>query len=91
MKLNLNKDKEELFIKTSIWNSFISVFKEEKNIDVSDYMVSVQIRWNTLLIKTNKPIINAEAKNLYNKIYKNFENKIKYIQMDNYDFELKFL
>ncbi len=91
MKLDLNKDKKELFIKTSIWNSFISVFKEEKNIDVSDYMVSVQIRWKTLLIKTNKPIINAEAKNLYNKIYKDFENKIKYIQMDNYDFELKFL
>ena len=91
MKLDLNKDKKELFIKTSIWNSFISVFKEEKNIDISDYMVSVQIRWKTLLIKTNKPIINAEAKNLYNKIYNDFENKIKYIQMDNYDFELKFL
>lgn len=91
MKLKLNKDKKELFIKTSIWNSFISVFKEEKNIDVSKYMVSVQIRWKTILVKTNKPIINTEAKNLYNKIYKDFENKIKYIQMDNYDFELKFL
>jgi hypothetical protein len=44
MKLNLSEDKKELFIKTSIWNSFIDVFKQKKSIDVSDYMVSVQIR-----------------------------------------------
>jgi len=91
MKLNLSEDKKELFIKTSIWNSFIDVFKQKKSIDVSDYMVSVQIRWKTLLIKTNKPILNAEAKILYNDIYDSFYNKIKYIEMNDYNFELKFL
>jgi hypothetical protein len=54
-------------------------------------MVSVQIRWKTLLIKTNKPILNAEAKILYNDIYDSFYNKIKYIEMNDYNFELKFL
>ncbi len=91
MKLNLSEDKKELFIKTSIWNSFIDVFKQKKSIDVSDYMVSVQIRWKTLLIKTNKPILNAEAKILYDDIYDSFYNKIKYIEMNDYNFELKFL
>lgn len=91
MKLNLSEDKKDLFIKTSIWNSFIDVFKQKKSIDVSDYMVSVQIRWKTLLIKTNKPILNAEAKILYNDIYDSFYNKIKYIEMNDYNFELKFL
>ncbi len=91
MKLNLNLDKRELFIKTAIWNSFINVFKREKNIDVSNYMVSVQIRWKTILIKTNKPIINHEANLLHQKIYADFSEKLKYIELDNYDFELKFL
>jgi hypothetical protein len=44
MKLSLTKNREELLIKTSFWNSIIEVFKLEKNIDVSEYLVSVQIK-----------------------------------------------
>jgi hypothetical protein len=44
MKLNIPDDKKELFIKTSIWNSVIEVFKSEKNIDITEYLISIQIK-----------------------------------------------
>lgn len=91
MEISLNKEKQELFIKTFIWNSIIEIFKSEKNIDISDYLVSVQLRWKTILIKTNKPLINTEALNLDDKIKLNFEWKLKKIWIKFYDFELKYI
>jgi hypothetical protein len=44
MRLKLSKNKLDLFLKTTLWNSIIEVFKLEKNIDVSEYLVSVQIK-----------------------------------------------
>jgi len=91
MKLNIPDDKKELFIKTSIWNSVIEVFKSEKNIDITEYLISIQIKWKTILVKTNKPIINSEALILNNKIKKNFWEKLKKLWINFYDFELKYI
>jgi hypothetical protein len=44
MELNIAENKQELFIKTSMWNSIIVVFNNEKNIDITSYLVSIQIR-----------------------------------------------
>ena len=51
-----------------MWNSLVEVFKNEKNIDISKYLISVQIRQKNILIKTNKPLINSEAILLEEKI-----------------------
>ncbi len=91
MELNIPEDKKELFIKTSIWNSIIEVFKNEKNIDITSYLVSVQIRWKTILVKTNKPIINTEALILDDKIRLAFSTKLKKLWINFYDFELKYI
>ena len=87
MELNIPLEKQEVFIKSTMWNSIIDVFKEEKNIDITDYLVSIQLRWNTILIKSNKPIINNEALLLDDKIKEKFEIKIKkiWIYFNNYD------
>jgi len=44
MKLFLSDKKRELFLKTSLWNSIVDTFKDEENIDISSYLVSVQIK-----------------------------------------------
>ncbi len=91
MQLNIPEHKRELFIKTSIWNSIIEVFKEKKDIDITNYLISVQIKWNTIMVKTNKPIINTEALILHHFILEKSENKLKNLWI-NYDwFEIKYI
>ncbi len=91
MQLNIPKENGEVFIKSTMWNSIIEVFKNEKNIDITSYLVSVQLRWKIILIKTNKPIINTEALLLDDKIKKLFSEKIKKMWIKFYDFEVKYL
>ncbi|MFK7779692.1 MAG: hypothetical protein QM490_00965 [Candidatus Gracilibacteria bacterium] len=91
MQLNIPIDKQEVFIKSTMWNSIIEVFKVKKNIDITPYMTSIQLRGNTILIKTNKPIINTEALMLDDKIKELFAEKIKKIGIKFYDFEIKYL
>ena len=91
MQLNIPEEKKEVFIKSMMWNSVIEVFKSEKNMDITSYMISVQLRWKTILIKTNKPIINTEALILDDKIKNSFSEKIKKLWIKFYDFELKYI
>jgi len=91
MELNIPLEKQEVFIKSTMWNSIIDVFKEEKNIDITDYLVSIQLRWNTVLIKSNKPIINNEALLLDDKIKEKFEIRIKKIWIKFDDYILKYI
>jgi len=44
MELNIPINKQEVFIKSTMWNSIIEVFKSEKNIDITSYMISIQLR-----------------------------------------------
>jgi hypothetical protein len=91
MQLNIPINKQEIFIKSIMWNTIIEVFKNEKNMDITSYMISVQLRWKIVLVKTNKPIINTEALILDDKIKKIFSEKIKKIWIKFYDFEIKYL
>lgn len=91
MELNIPLNKQEVFIKSTMWNSIIEVFKVEKNIDITNYLVSIQLRWKTILLKTNKPIINSEALIYDDKIKLLFESKIKKIWIKFYDYELRYI
>lgn len=91
MKLYLSKQKSDLFIKTSLWNSVIEVLKHETNIDISSYLVSVQLKWNTIFIKTNNPLIKSELNLFYDKISFSFNAKVKNLDLQSYDFEIKFI
>ena len=74
-----------------MWNTVIEIFKNEKNIDITSYMISIQLRWKTILVKTNKPIINTEALMYDDKIKLLFAEKIKKLWIKFYDFELKYI
>lgn len=91
MELNIPQDKQEVFIKSTMWNSVIDTFKSEKNIDITNYMISIQLRWKTILIKTNKPIINTEALLLDNKIKILFNKKIKKIWINFNEYNIKYI
>jgi len=91
MELNIPLEKQEVFIKSTMWNSIIEIFKIEKNIDITDYLVSIQLRWNIILVKSNKPIINSEALLLDDKIKEKFELKIKKIGINFNNYELKYI
>ena len=91
MELNLSKQKQEIFIKTIIWNIIIDIFKVEKNIDITQYLVSIKIKWNIIIIKTNKPIINTELLILNTKIKKSFKEKFWMIKININDFEFKYI
>ena len=69
MKITFTKEKTELFIKTAVWNSLVEIFKEEKNLDISKFLISIKISKNNILIKTNKPILNSEMFLLSEKIF----------------------
>ncbi len=86
MKLNISVERQEVFIKSTVWNSIIEVFNKEKNMDITKYLVSIQLRWNTILVKTTKPIIKSELFILDDKIKDLFWEKIKkiWINYDNY-------
>jgi hypothetical protein len=44
MEIKLESSKREVFIKSFLWNSIIEIFKSEKQIDITDYLVSITIK-----------------------------------------------
>jgi len=60
-----------------IWNSIVEVFHEQKNINVTSYLVSIRLNKNTIFIKTNNPLINTELLLLDDKIKKLSSGKLK--------------
>lgn len=91
MKLYLNKNKKELFLKTFFWNTIIEVFLSEKKIDIKPYLVSVQIKWNAILLKTNNPLINWELRLLNWIIKENFSKKTSNLEINIDDLEFKYI
>ncbi|PZM86608.1 hypothetical protein DLH72_00465 [Candidatus Gracilibacteria bacterium] len=91
MKLYLTPKKTELFIKSSVWNSIVEVFLDKKQIDVSNFLISVKISGKKIFIKTNKPIFNSEAILLEQEIISLLKTKIEKINLEDFDFKLKYL
>jgi len=83
--------KQEIIIKSIIWNTIIDIFKDKKNIDITKYLVSIKLKWENILIKTNKPIINTELYLLNEEIKKASKDKLKKLSLNFIDFELKYL
>ena len=81
----------ETIIKSIIWNNIIDLFKSEKNIDITPYLISVTIKPKTIIIKTNKPIINTEFLTIDDKIKNILNEKFKKLWIKFYDFDIKYV
>lgn len=91
MKLSLSQEKRKLFIKTSLWNSCIEFFKQKKDIDITSYLVSINIKWREIILKSSSPIIKSELNNYKQEISNLFLSKIEKIEFKSYDFDIKFI
>lgn len=91
MKLSLNNQQKQLFLKTIIWNNLIKFFKEKNNIDISDFLISIKISWKNIFIKTLNPLLNSEILLYKSDIFKNIWEKIKNVDenIDDYKIILK--
>jgi len=88
---SLNKKKiTDTIIKSIIWNTIIDIFKQEKNIDIKDFLISIKIMWNVFLIKTNKPAINNELIILNEKIKKVSVEKLQRLGLRLKEVEIKY-
>ena len=83
--------KAEIIIQSIIWNTIIEIFKEKKKMDLTAYLVSIKLKWENVLVKTNKPIINTELYNYSEEIKKVSLSKIKKLWLNYREFEIKFL
>jgi len=83
--------KAEIIIQSIIWNTIIEIFKAKKNMDLTAYLVSIKLKWENVLVKTNKPIINTELYNYSEEIKKVSLTKIKKLWLNYREFEIKFL
>lgn len=90
MKLELSKPKEELFLKTALWNSIVEVFKHEKNIDLTSYLVSISIKWKKIIVKTWNPMVNSELLSFDEKIKEVFKEKVKGIWKEFEEVEVRY-
>lgn len=91
MNIIIPQNKRELFIKTSMWNSLIEVFKSEKNMDITSYLISIKLNNDILLVKTNKPILNYEFSIYDEKIREVFNWKINRLWINLDDIKIKYL
>ncbi len=88
--LNDNK-KRETVIKSLVWKSVIDVYKNERGMDITSYLVSIRIKWKTIFIKTNKPIINTELLMFADKIKEVTEKKLLVIWIRFFEFDIKYI
>ncbi|MDD3645806.1 MAG: hypothetical protein PHH06_00195 [Candidatus Gracilibacteria bacterium] len=82
--------KDQVVIKSIIWNTIIEIFKGEKGIDVKNYLVSIRLMGDAILVKTNKPLINSELLLLSEKIKKASAEKLQRLGLRLKDFEIKY-
>ena len=83
--------RQEAIIKSLVWNAVIEVFQEKKDIDITPYLWSIQIKQKTILIKTTKSIMKSEMIMLDNLIREKIEEKFKKVGIRFYQMELKYL
>ena len=72
-----NKNLQEMTIKSLVWNSIVEVFKQEKNMDLVPYLVSIQLKSKSIIVIVNKPIVKSEILLFEDNIIKEVETKFK--------------
>jgi hypothetical protein len=71
--------KQNQVIVSIIWKSIMDDFLKIKKIDISTFLISIQLKWNLIILKTNKPILNAEIMMIQDVLLQNITQKLQNI------------
>lgn len=85
------KQKDFVIIKSILWNTLVNVYKEEKNIEIGEKLISISILSKKIKVKTNNPLLNENLYFLDEKIKKVFFSKLDNIWIKNANFEIKYI
>jgi len=86
-----NKNLNDMTIKSLVWNSIVEVFKQEKDMDIVPYLVSIQLKSKSIIVKVNKPIVKSEILLFEDNIKKEVETRFRKVWIKFYDFDIKYI
>jgi len=83
--------KKSAILKSLLWNSVVEIFKKEKNIDISEKMVSIKKTETSFRITTNNPLLQQEFIYIENDISEVFHKKLSkmWITWEKYKIKMK--
>jgi hypothetical protein len=88
---SLNKTwKQNQIISSIIWKSVVNDFLELKNINIHEYIISIKVKQNKIVIKTQKPILNTELLQIKDILERNISKKLNSIWIKILHIELSF-
>ena len=77
-------------MKSLLWNSVVEIFSTEKQIELTEKLISIKKSGNIFRITTNNPLLNQEFLFLDQKIKDLFANKLKKIWLDLENIQVKY-
>ncbi len=78
-------------ITSVVTNIIKDVFRKQKNIDISDYLKSVSIVSNVILVKTSNPMMNSELLLLADKIEFSCKTSLDNMGLDIGELKIKYI
>ena len=78
-------------ITSVITKVIIDIFQEKKSIDISGYIISVQIRDKVILVKTWNPMMNGELLLLSDVIESAYKQSMKDLGASDLSFNIRYI
>lgn len=85
----LSSQKKAAIAKSLLWNVFVEVFKEKKNIDISEKIVSVKKNISSFTITIHNPLLKQEYLFLENDISEIFHKKLSKMWITDEKYKIK--
>lgn len=85
----LSSQKKAAICKSLLWNTCVEVFQKERNIDITEKIVSVKKNNSHFLITFNNPLLKQEYLFLEEKISEIFHKKLSKMWITQQNFEIK--
>lgn len=85
----LSSQKKAAIIKSLLWNTCVDTFQKERNIDITEKIVSVKKNTSNFLITFNNPLLKQEYIFLEEIISQTFHKKLSKMWITQEKFEIK--
>ena len=85
----LSSQKKAAISKSLLWNICIEIFKEKKNIDISEKIISVKKNISSFVVTFNNPLLKQEFIFLSDEISEVFHKKLSKMWITGEKYEIK--